>query len=104
MNFKSIFGRLTGFSILAFGVSWNPPSADEELANPKRIRSPAETTDPVEEGAVGPNAHRIGYTENGEKVEWLPDEENRGEERPLVLRRKHKPIFEAYNEIGDKAG
>lgn len=61
-----------------------------------------EAADPVTRGMLGPNCHRIGYAKNGDMVEWCPDDEAPGGQRPIILRRNDRAIIDAYHEAYDK--
>lgn len=80
------------------------PSSFHSLSRRKNMntKKTTKTNEQNETKELGPNGYRVGFTENGDLVEWVPDEEHPGQECPWLLRRNDKDIDKTYNELWDK--
>jgi pyrimidine deaminase RibD-like protein len=74
----------------------------DQARAPLAERSEAQMLDPADPEHVGPNGRRVGYADDGDKVEWIPDDDAPGEFWLLMLRRGDKKILDALSEFRDR--
>lgn len=72
---------------------------NREFIRDIRNRTKAERQDPVSKDSVGPNGFKLGYNEDGDKVEWIEED---GELWPMILRRNDNHLVEEYSELQDR--
>lgn len=66
---------------------------------PPKQTPPSQPSGPDE---TGPNGYPVGIDDDGNFVEWIPDEEDPGGVIGMILRRSDKEILEAYEEFHEK--
>lgn len=56
------------------------------------------------ENQTGPNGHPVGYDDDGNYVEWVPDDDgqNDGDPWPIIMRRNENHISAEYQRLWDK--
>jgi len=69
----------------------------DELLTPKKPRT-ALFNAPLKPGQVGPNGHPVGYTKQGDLVEYIPEEDTPNGLWELMLRRNDNDIHKAIEE------
>jgi hypothetical protein len=74
------------------------PARDKNAVIPLQHRATRVKPD----ASVGPNGYPVGYARNGDKVEWIPDEDHPGKRFPFILCRSDKAIGKAYAELREK--
>ena len=68
---------------------------DRERSRPRPLIQPTRRE-------VGPNGHRVGYTDEGDKVEWIPDDDDAGRALAASATPQRQADPRAYNELWDK--
>ena len=74
-------------------------STEHKNAESKRPNFTIPLSDFAFEGWLGPNGHPVGYNKKGDKIEWLPPNEDFPHGEPVVLVRNPNEVAKAYNEF-----